>query len=148
MANRENPYSLLATPYSPLHSRHIEPRLLAAAVAPERAVLADRVGALEDPVLPRGQAREDFRFHRLGPDKTQIRFHAGEAVGREARALLEEHPDLVIPGRGSSDRARNSPPIARSTAAGDYRPVASRSACRSGRPRTRVRPRCRQSRTR
>src|SRR5258708_22786439 len=90
-------YSLFATPYSPLHPRHIELRLLAGAVALERAVLADRVGALKDPVLPRRQAREDFRFHGLGPDEAQIGFHAGEAVGREAGALLEEHPDLVLP---------------------------------------------------
>src|SRR6266851_9007706 len=88
--------------YSPfairlLHSRHIELRLLAGAVAPQRAVLADGVGALKNPVLPRRQAREDFRFHGLGPDKAQIGFHAGKAVGREAGALLEEHPDLVIP---------------------------------------------------
>src|SRR5204862_8066557 len=100
MASSE--WRMETTRYSPfatrlLNPRRIELRLLAAAVAPQRAVLADRVGALEDPVLPRGQAREDLRFHRLGPDKTQIRFHAGEAVGREARALLEEHPDLVIP---------------------------------------------------
>ena len=60
-------------------------------------MLADRVGALEDPVLPRGQAREDFRFHGFGSDETQVGFHAGQAVRREAGALLEEHPDLVIP---------------------------------------------------
>src|SRR5215475_10621770 len=80
-----------------LHSRHIEFRLLAAAVAAQRALLADRVGALEDPVLPRGQPRKDFRFHRLWPGEAQACFHAGEAVGREACALLEEHADLVVP---------------------------------------------------
>src|ERR1700732_758223 len=77
--------------------RRIELRLLAGAVATQRALLADRVGALEDPVLPRGEAGEDFRFHGLGPDEAQIGFHAGETVGRERGALLEEHPDLVIP---------------------------------------------------
>src|SRR6202790_1525069 len=91
---REN-HSLLAIRL--LHSRHIELRLLAGAVAAQRAVLANRVGALKDPVLPRRQAREDFRFHGLGPDEAQVRFHAGETVGREAGALLEKHPDLVIP---------------------------------------------------
>ena len=79
------------------NSRHIELRLLAGAVAAQRAVFADRVGALEDPVLPRGEAREDFRFHGLGADEAQVRFHAGEAVGREGGALLEEHPHLVVP---------------------------------------------------
>src|SRR5262245_56979959 len=80
-----------------LHSRHIEFRLLAAAVAAQRALLADRVGALEDPVLPRGQPRKDFRFHRLWPGEAQACVHAGEAVEREACALLEEHADLVVP---------------------------------------------------
>src|SRR5215475_7979393 len=90
------PYSLFAIHHS-LDSCHVETRLLAAAVASERAVLADRVGALEDPVLPCSQPREDLRFHGLGPDEAQIRFHAGEAVGREAGALLQEHAHLVIP---------------------------------------------------
>src|SRR5882757_4969035 len=68
----------------PLNSRHIELRLLAGAVAAQRAVFTDRVGALEDPVLPRGEAREDFRFHGLWANEAQIGFHAGETVGREA----------------------------------------------------------------
>src|SRR4051812_18202379 len=74
-------YSPFATRHS--NSRHIELRLLAGAVAAQRAVFAYRVGTLEDPVLPRGEAREDLGFHGLGPDETQIRFHAGEAVGRK-----------------------------------------------------------------
>src|SRR5229473_6644799 len=77
--------------------RHIELRPLTGAVAPQRAGLADRVGALKDPVLPRRQARKDFRFHGLRSDEAQVRFHAGEAVGRKTGALLEEHPDLVVP---------------------------------------------------
>src|ERR1700734_3800471 len=97
MANGMKSYSLFAIRYSLLHSRHVELRLLAGAVAPQCAVLADRVGALEDPVLPRRQPREDFRFHGLRPDEAQIGFEAGQAVGREAGTLLEEHPDLVIP---------------------------------------------------
>src|ERR1700726_1997733 len=98
MANREGKtirYSPL--PIRRLNSRHIEPRLLAASIAAQRALLADRVGALEDPVLPGGQTGEDFRFHGFGPDEAQIGFHAGEAVRRERGALLEEHPDLVVP---------------------------------------------------
>src|SRR5215472_17759920 len=79
------------------NSRHIEFRLLAAAVAPQRALLADRVRTLENPVLPRGQAGEDLRFHGLRTDEAKVRFHAGEAVGRERGALLEEHADLVVP---------------------------------------------------
>src|SRR5258708_7738879 len=88
---------LFAIRYSPLDSRHIELRLLAGAVTAQRAVFADRVGTLEDPVLPRGEAREDLRFHGLRSDETQIGFHAGEAVGRKRRALLQEHPHLVVP---------------------------------------------------
>src|SRR5262249_29400087 len=78
------------------HSSRVEYRLLAGAVAPQRALLAHRVGTLEDPVLPGGEAREDFRFHSLRPAKAQIRLHAGERIGREARALLKEHADLVL----------------------------------------------------
>ena len=38
-----------------------------------------------------------LRLHRLRPAEAQVRLQAGEAVGREARALLQEHPDLVLP---------------------------------------------------
>src|SRR6185295_15340624 len=86
-------YSLFAR----LNSRHIELRLLAGAVAAQRALFADRVGALEDPVLPGGQAREDFRFHCLRPTETEVCFETGEAVGREACALLKEDADFVLP---------------------------------------------------
>src|SRR5262245_42900709 len=75
----------------------VEHRPLAGAVALQRALLTDRVRALEDPVLPGGEAREDFRFHRLRPAEAQIGLEAGEAVGREARALLQEHAHLVLP---------------------------------------------------
>src|SRR4029077_1738399 len=79
------------------NSARIEGRLLAGAVALERAFLADGIGTLEDPVLPGGQAREDFRFHGLGTAEAQIGFEPGEAVSRKARALLQEHADLVLP---------------------------------------------------
>ena|SRR5882724_756169 len=42
------------------NSRRIELRLLAGAIAAQRAFFADRVGALEDPVLPGGEAGEDL----------------------------------------------------------------------------------------
>src|SRR4051812_31314207 len=79
-----------------LHSRHVVVRPLAGAVAPERALLADRIRALEDPVLPGGEAGEDLRFHRLRPGEAQIGFKTGEAVRREAGALLEIDADLVV----------------------------------------------------
>src|ERR1700709_559254 len=80
-----------------LDPRHIELRLLPGAVAAQGAVFADRVGALKDPVLPRRQARENFRFHGLRSDEAQVRFHAGEVVGRERRALFEKLTHLVVP---------------------------------------------------
>src|SRR5215470_6419619 len=49
-----------------LYPLRVEHRFLAGAVAAQRALVADRVGPLEDPVLPGGEAREDFRFHGLG----------------------------------------------------------------------------------
>src|SRR5258708_12534809 len=53
-------YSLFASPFS--HPARVERRLLAGAVALERALLADGVGALENPVLPRREACGTFRF--------------------------------------------------------------------------------------
>src|SRR5581483_6306902 len=83
-------------PISPSsHPLRIEHRPLTGAVALECALLADRVGTLEDPVLPGGQPREDFRFHRLRAAEAQIGFEPGETVGREAGALFEKHPHLV-----------------------------------------------------
>src|SRR6516162_10500368 len=88
-------YSLFASPLS--YPARIEYRLLAGAVALERALLADGVGALENPVLPRGEAGEDFRFHGLRAAEAQIGFEPGQAVGGKACALLQKHADLVLP---------------------------------------------------
>src|SRR6266516_5497192 len=88
-------HSLFASALS--HPARVEHRLLAGAVALERALLADGVGALENPVLPRGEAREDFRFHGLRAAEAQIGFEPGQAVGGKARALLQKHADLVLP---------------------------------------------------
>src|SRR5579885_1294341 len=82
-----------------------EGRRDAAAIEPERALFADRVGTLEDPVLPGAQAAENLGLQRLGPGKAQIRLHPRQRVGREARALLKQHAQLVVPveilvGRG------------------------------------------------
>src|ERR1044072_5071391 len=79
------------------NSARVEGRLLSGAVALERAFLADGIGTLEDPVLPSGQAGEDFRFHGLRTAEAQIGFEPGEPVSGEARALLQEHADLVLP---------------------------------------------------
>src|SRR4051812_1142837 len=71
--------------YDSLNSLGVVVGLLAGAVAPQRALLADRIGALEDPVLPGGQPCKDLRFHGLGPAEAQVRLEPGEPVGREAR---------------------------------------------------------------
>src|SRR5262249_23560567 len=47
------------------HPLQIEIRLLPRPVARQRAFGTDRIRPLEDPVLPGGQPREDFRLHRL-----------------------------------------------------------------------------------
>src|SRR6516225_5131637 len=80
-----------------LHPPRVENRLLAGTVTTQRPLLADRIGTLKDPILPRRQSRKNLAFHGFRPAETQIRFKAREAVGREATALLEEDADLVIP---------------------------------------------------
>ncbi len=72
------------------------------------------------------------RLHRLGAAEAQVRLHAGQRVGRQARALLERDADLVVPvevvgrdgdeaelerrvrgrarGRRRPSRARSAPP--------------------------------------
>src|SRR5439155_18120066 len=60
-------------------------------------LFTDSVRAVEDPVLPRGQAPEDAREHGLGPGEAQARLHRGERVGREARTLLDRESDLFFP---------------------------------------------------
>src|SRR5215831_17679273 len=82
-------YSLFASAFS--HPARVERRLLTGAVALERALLADGVGALENPVLPRREAGEDFRFHGLRAAEAQIGFEPRQAVGGKACALLEKH---------------------------------------------------------
>src|SRR5262245_23921546 len=62
----------------------LRPPLLA--VRLERALLADGIRALEDPVLPRGEPAEDLRLHRLRTGKTEVRFESGHRVRRERRA--------------------------------------------------------------
>src|SRR6266498_4226946 len=75
----------------------VESRLVAGAEYLQRAGLAHGIRAAENPVLPRGKAAEDARFHRLDDAEAQVRFHAGQRVGRQAGALLERDPDLLGP---------------------------------------------------
>src|SRR4051794_14825374 len=39
----------------------------------QRALLADGIRTLEDPVLPGGEAAEDLRLERFGPGESQVR---------------------------------------------------------------------------
>src|SRR5690349_16789619 len=88
---------IVQSPVGALYPVPVELRLRAASVYLERAMLADRVGSAEDPVLPRAQPAVYARFHALLAGKAEIRFHAGERIGREARALLERDAHLVVP---------------------------------------------------
>src|SRR6185503_14564532 len=68
-----------------------------AAVRLERTALAHGIRPLEDPVLPRREPAEDFRFERLGAGKPEISLHARQRIRRERRALLDRHPYLIVP---------------------------------------------------
>src|SRR5262245_8561808 len=74
----------------------LELRPLGLAVEGERAVLARRVGAREDPVLPGRQAAEDLGLEGLGADEAQRLLHAGQRIGRQRRALLDRDAELVL----------------------------------------------------
>src|SRR5712671_2952513 len=87
----------MMTAASASNSLGVEHGLLAGPVATQRALFADGVGALKDPVLPGGEPGKDFRFHCLRPAEAEVCLEAGEAVGREARALLEKDADLILP---------------------------------------------------
>ena len=67
------------------------------AEAPQGTLGAHGVGPLEDPVLPGGQPAEDLGLHGLGPGEAEVGLHAREGVRREAGALLEREPHLVVP---------------------------------------------------
>src|SRR5690606_7049186 len=94
---RSRPVWIETLPGGALHALAAVIRLHARAVAAQGAVLADRVGPLEDPVLPRRQAAEYLAFHGLRAHAAQVRLHAGQGIGREAGALLEVDPHLVVP---------------------------------------------------
>src|SRR5215813_9784197 len=86
-----------------LYALPVEGRLHAAAVELERALRPHRIGPLEDPILPRGEAGEDLGLHGLRAGEAQVRLHAGEGVGREARALLQHDAHFVVPVIGLHD---------------------------------------------
>src|SRR3954447_9557703 len=77
--------------------RAVELGAPAGAEAAQRAVRTGRVGTVEDPVLPGGQAAEDLRLERLRPGEPVVGFQAGERVGAEGRPLLDGEADLLRP---------------------------------------------------
>src|SRR5581483_6674732 len=81
----------------PSDSPAVEVAALAGAVPLERSLGPDRIGPLEDPVLPRGEAREDLALERLRPAEAQRGLHAGQGVRRERGALLDRDAHLVLP---------------------------------------------------
>src|SRR5882762_7726690 len=81
----------------PLHSLPIEFYWCASSVDLERAVGAYRVGANENPVLPRGETAEDAGFQRFVSAEAEIGFEAGEGVGRLCGAGLDGLAEFVFP---------------------------------------------------
>src|SRR5205814_811852 len=75
----------------------IESRLRSAAVHLQRAMLAHRVRPGENPVLPGAESAEDARLHAFPAREAEIRFHTGERIGREARALLDRDAHFIVP---------------------------------------------------
>src|SRR5688572_2824101 len=94
-------------PRSWLRPLEIKLRPTFAAVRHQRTLVADGVGALEDPILPGGEAAKDLGLERLRAGEAQVRLHAGQRIGRKGRARLDRHPHLVVPvdvvGRGEDE---------------------------------------------
>src|ERR1039457_3823406 len=72
-------------------------RALPGAAAGQGSLWASCVGALEDPVLPGREPAEDLRFGGLRAGEPEVGLHAGQGVGREAGALLDDQAYLVGP---------------------------------------------------
>src|SRR5262249_17075863 len=75
----------------------VELRLFAAPVHFQRARLADCVRSPENPVLPAREAAVDAGLHGFGRTEAQVRFHSGQGIRGEARALFQREPYLVVP---------------------------------------------------
>src|SRR5258708_17944312 len=78
----------------------VEFRLAAGAEYLQSACVTHGVGPGENPVLPCRQAAEYTRFQRLARTETQVRFHAGQGVGRQRTPLFERDAYLVVPVEG------------------------------------------------
>src|SRR5690242_9496877 len=99
-ADRSTLFGIRASTSTVLTGSHPLPVVRRPGTRPEplqRTLGADGVRALEDPVLPRGQAGEDLALERLRSREAEVRLHPGERVGRESVAFLDGDADLVVP---------------------------------------------------
>src|ERR1700722_19292308 len=83
-----------------LDSISVEFSLAAGAEYLQSACIADGVGPDENPVLPGRQTAEYSRFQRLARTETQVRFHAGQGIGRQRTPLFERDAYLAVPVQG------------------------------------------------
>src|ERR1700681_468070 len=83
-----------------LDSISVEFSLTAGAEYLQSACLADGVGPDENPVLPGRQTAEHSRLQGLARTETQVRFHAGHAIGRQRTPLCQRDAYLVVPVHG------------------------------------------------
>src|SRR5690606_31382723 len=75
----------------------VELRSLGPAVHREGALGTHGIGALEDPVLPSGEPREDLALHGFRTREAHGGFHPREWVRGQARSLLDRNAYVVLP---------------------------------------------------
>src|SRR5258708_39001795 len=93
----------------------VEFRLAAGAEYLQGARVAHGVGPDENPVLPGRQAAEYPRFQRLARTETQVRFHAGQGIGRQRAPLFEGDAYLLVPVQGVGSGSDESEGLRRRT---------------------------------
>src|SRR5882672_11747403 len=73
------PFPFTPSPFTPhSHPLPVELRLATGSEHFQRPLFADRVRAVEDPVLPRGEPAEDARLHGFGAGEAQVRLQSAE----------------------------------------------------------------------
>src|SRR6266704_5148953 len=81
----------------PLNSLPVEFHWRTGSIHFERAVRTDSVRAVEDPVLPGGEAAEDASLQRLLRPKSQVCFKPCQGIGRLRRTRLDGLADFIFP---------------------------------------------------
>src|SRR5882672_4138012 len=87
---------MVSRAWATLGPPEVELRALGLAVHGERAALARRVGADEDPVLPGREPAEDLGGQRLRAGEAEVLLHAGERVGADGGPLFHGHAQLLL----------------------------------------------------